>query len=211
MKRFMLAGVLAACTTTPAPDPATLLPRLDVHAGETQLMVGVAFEDDRHVADVDVTFRGATSHLGHPSDHAYAVNVVLDLDHPVQDHEPIVVTVDGIAMTLDPPPPFDGLSVPQFISRSGSATISWTTASADELVWYTGSACVRGGGMLAPNATSVSFTSADWLPPDAGPGGGTCTTVLSLVRDRMAGVDPAFQGGSVEIDQQADVVFASTP
>lgn len=212
MTRFALLGLLAACAATPAPAPSTLSPTVLVHANEVELNAGVAFADDKHVADVEVTFRGTTLHPQRSGEHSYGVNARFELDRVVANDEPITVTVDGIAMTILAPPPFDFVDVPQFISRSAPSTISWATTSADPIVWATQtSACTRGGGELAPGAASVTFTAADWKPLDSPVDIATCTTDIQFTRERIGTVDPAFGGGRIITDQSFDVIFASTP
>jgi hypothetical protein len=213
VKEAAILAVLAACTTT-EPDPSTLMPSIFATGTETRLSVGVAFEDERNVADVDLTFRGHTSHA-RPEENSTAANFDIALDHRLDGDEPIIVTVAGIAMTVTAPPPFDGLVVPQFISRSASATISWPSPIAEPTLWATGtSACVLGGGKTAPDATGITFAPTDWLPPtgqSGSPSHATCTTELRLERSRMGSIDPAFQGGSTLVDQRTTVVFASMP
>lgn len=212
MTRLLAVALLAACTTTPEPDPSTVKPDVSVGASETSMLLVVGFENDSKLADVDVAFRGHTLHLGLPPPEYQAVNLTVALDHPLEKDEPIVFTIDGIALTVAAPPPFDFGDIPQFISRSGSATIDWTMTSGDPIYWSTlHSSCTLGGGQLAPNATSVTFTPDSWHAVTPPPPTATCTTDIQLTRDRFGTIAAPFAGGQVEATQNADIVFASMP
>lgn len=217
MSGLVLASLLAACTSPSSPSPAGLQPQIFLNSFNSQLRVNVGLQGTAEV-DVDATFRGQTVAGTRSTLAAVGYLVLFDLDHPIATDEPVVIDVDGIAMTITAPPQFDDLQVPQSISRNHPGTISWATTSPDWMQWLVeASTCAEGYGSIAPSAASVTFAPTDWLLPDGGDPTATCATTVRLRRDRTGTVDPAFQGssmyndGSLMFEQVYDVTFTSTP
>jgi hypothetical protein len=216
MSRFMFAALLAACTSQPSPFPTGLEPQIFLNSFNSQLRVNVGLQGTTDV-DVDATFRGQTvvgtlDHQGGGTGYL----LLFDIDHPIAADEPVLITVDGIEMTITAPPPFDDVQVPPSISRSQPTTIGWATTSPDPMSWMVEtSTCAAGYGSIAPNAASLTLTATDWLPGDDP--NATCMTTVRLLRDRTGTLDPAFADsagnelGSLMFEQYDDVSFTSTP
>jgi hypothetical protein len=216
MMRVAIIGVVAACAS---PAPSSLTPHVEVitsldslYQVADRLYVSAYFDGDPDVA-VEATFRGTRMPTSYHSRGLY--RVTLDLDRPLEADEPVTVDVDGISMTTTAPPGFDGAQVPLFVSRTHDTTISWTSASDDPITWSVLSStvpCVSQsvGGEIAPGATSVTFTQADWGNSGSCPGA-TGTTDVQFFRHRDSDADPAFAGGTLQFIRTFDALFASTP
>jgi hypothetical protein len=206
VKRVLLLFA-AACTS---PAPSSLKPGVSASEEAGELHVDVDFGGDTDV-DVTATFRHRTYRLKQYAHGFY--NLFIDLDQvPVASDEPLAFDIDGISMTMTAPTSFDMLDVPLFVSRSHDATMTWSPATPDPMYWYLQAAicAMSSGGAIPANATSVTFTAADWSPPpfNSQP---TCTAYLVLTRTRTTPIDPAFAGGAASFDRVVDLQFASTP
>ncbi|HSN26296.1 MAG TPA: hypothetical protein VLT45_08425 [Kofleriaceae bacterium] len=204
MRGWLLLASVAACAS---PAPSSLRPGVYATDVGSYLNVQVGFADDPDIA-VDVTFRGKTVRAEHaPQD--YIAN--FDLVPALASDEVVTANIDGVALTLTAPTAFDALDVPLFVSRTQDTTISWSPASADRMQWSLRAAnCVDShGGDVPPNATSLTFTAADWMFKDQGIR--TCTTQVQLTRARDTPIDPAFAGGGATFERDEVIEFASTP
>ena len=220
MDRLGFVALLAACSTSPS--PAGLEPMISVDMFNSQLRVAIGLQ--LKAEDVSATFRGKTI-VGEPLDLGSGVNIagegyvlLFDVDHPVVADEPVVIDIDGIATTITAPPQFDQVQVPQTMSRSQPATISWATTSADAMQWMVeSSTCVAGYGSIAPGAASVTFAPSDWHRQDGVDPNASCPTTVRLFRDRSGTLDPAFadahgnEFGYAKFELIYDASFSSTP
>lgn len=200
--RAWLLVIAAGCAS---PSPSSLKPGIFVTNEGSYLTAQVGLADDPDVS-VAFTFRGTTAHTWHaPQD--YGANFTLDT--PLASDEPLTIVIDGVEMTLTAPTAFDMIDVPLFISRTQSATVTWSPPSADKLSWYLYSSfCAASkGGDIPDNATSLTFSPADWMTQESG----TCSTDVDLLRTRETPVDSAFAGGTAQFQLQQHLEFASTP
>jgi hypothetical protein len=222
MRWMAFALVLAACTST-SPSPADLQPQIFLDAFNSQLRVNVGLSGKAD-HEVSAAFRGTTV-VGAPLDLGTGSSffgegylLLFELDHPIAGDEPASIDIDGIAMTITAPPPFDGVQLPASISRSQPGTISWTTTSPDAMRWMVeDSQCAFGYGSLAADAASLTFAPMDLMPIEGADPNATCATTVRLYRARTGILDPAFEdaskheSGSLIFEQYDDVTFSSTP
>jgi hypothetical protein len=209
VKRFAILALTAACTS---PAASSLKPSVQAQTNDGQLFATVDFDSRDVDVSVEATFRGKKKAATHDGDF-YSVR--FDLDHPLEADEPLDLDIDGVSMTMTAPPDFGDVQEPLFISRGAGATISWTTTSADPIVWYVlSSACAQSmGAELPANAAGITFSAADWQPPPdplANPGA-TCSTDVRIIRHRDTAADPAFAGGGTTFEQIFDAQFALMP
>jgi hypothetical protein len=205
---FVLVITTAAC----AQDVSMLKPLISVvpdDRGPTApddrgLTVTMVLDPGDPQLSGHVTFRHATRALAHTPQGAYVATFALDT--PVTMDEAVEVEVEGREMTVTAPPELT-VVFPQSISRSEDTTLTWPITSPDAMGWFADGSCVNARGTIPANASSVTFTAADWMQT----GDVTCTTELEIKRWRDAPLDPAFAGGRLTFLRFAEAHLESTP